>query len=161
MLSILPLCYLPFRHPEEREELKVALLTDEDAKSWQQALSGGALATAAAYHGEKRTAVASPSNADSDLGCVGVGGKDEHPAAEGDSGTRRLRRKGQTFLCNVVPLSLALGELCIGVVDLLKVDVEGDELAILQGISADDWPKIRQVRRLLAEETWGCHAVPM
>lgn len=30
-------------------------------------------------------------------------------------------------------------------VDLLKVDVEGDELLLLRGIRAADWPKIRQV----------------
>eukprot|EP00903_Cladosiphon_okamuranus_P007602 g7373.t1 len=33
----------------------------------------------------------------------------------------------------------------IATVDLLKVDVEGDELAVLHGIDDDDWPKIRQV----------------
>lgn len=63
---------------------------------------------------------------------------DNHVEDEGASG-------GQSFLCNVVPLSLALRHLGIAAVDLLKVDVEGDELAVLQGISADDWPKIRQV----------------
>lgn len=52
----------------------------------------------------------------------------------------------QSFLCSMVPLSLALDQLEIASVDLLKVDVEGDELAVLQGISSDDWPKIRQVR---------------
>ncbi|CAN0547110.1 unnamed protein product, partial [Ectocarpus sp. 8 AP-2014] len=46
--------------------------------------------------------------------------------------------------CSVVPLSLALHQLGVAGVDLLKVDVEGDELAVLHGIDDDDWPKIRQ-----------------
>lgn len=54
-----------------------------------------------------------------------------------------------SFLCSVVPLSLAIQRLEIAAVDLLKVDVEGDELAVLHGIDDHDWPKIRQVRRTL------------
>lgn len=50
-------------------------------------------------------------------------------------------------MCSVVPLSLAIQQLDIATaVDLLKVDVEGDELAVLHGIDDDDWLKIRQVR---------------
>ena len=60
---------------------------------------------------------------------------------------KEVTTAGQVFLCNVVPLSLALSQLGIDAVDVLKVDVEGDELAVLQGVSADDWRKIRQVRR--------------
>ena len=30
-------------------------------------------------------------------------------------------------------------------VDLLKIDVEGDELSVLRGIASSDWPRIRQV----------------
>ena len=30
-------------------------------------------------------------------------------------------------------------------IDLVKVDVEGDELEALRGIEAHDWPRIRQV----------------
>ncbi|CAM9553811.1 unnamed protein product, partial [Ectocarpus sp. 12 AP-2014] len=36
-------------------------------------------------------------------------------------------------------------QLGVAGVDLLKVDVEGDELAVLHGIDDDDWPKIRQI----------------
>lgn len=68
--------------------------------------------------------------------------------------TRERAEKGHdrtghsSFLCSVVPLSLAIQQLEISAVDLLKVDVEGDELAVLHGIDDDDWPKIRQVRHL-------------
>lgn len=57
------------------------------------------------------------------------------------------QRQGVPFVCTVVPLSLALGQLGLTKVDLLKVDVEGDELAVLRGISDDDWPKIQQVKQ--------------
>uniref|UniRef100_A0A0D3L0V8 Methyltransferase FkbM domain-containing protein n=1 Tax=Emiliania huxleyi (strain CCMP1516) TaxID=280463 RepID=A0A0D3L0V8_EMIH1 len=38
-----------------------------------------------------------------------------------------------------------LEELGVERVDLLKVDCEGDELAVLRGISARHWAAIRQV----------------
>lgn len=69
----------------------------------------------------------------------GVHNTENHSEGEGSRG-------GQSVLCNVVPLSLALHQLGIAAVDLLKVDVEGDELAVLQGISSNDWPNIRQVK---------------
>ena len=59
------------------------------------------------------------------------------------------KQGGELFVCNVVPLSLALGQLGLAAVDLLKVDVEGDELAVLRGINDEDWPKIHQARRWL------------
>ena len=68
--------------------------------------------------------------------------EDEEEVEEEDKKKRR-----ESFVCNVVPLSLALGQLGLAAVDLLKVDVEGDELAVLRGIDDEDWPKIRQVRR--------------
>lgn len=57
--------------------------------------------------------------------------------------------RGESFVCQVVPLSLALHQLGVPVVDLLKVDVEGDELAVLQGIDDEDWSKIHQVRMVV------------
>ena len=45
-----------------------------------------------------------------------------------------------------MPLSLAFQQLDVAAVDFLKVDVEGDELAVLHGIDDEDWRKIRQVR---------------
>lgn len=60
---------------------------------------------------------------------------------------QEVQQRGESFVCIVVPLSLALSQLGIRAVDLLKVDVEGDELAVLWGIDDDDWPKIKQARR--------------
>lgn len=74
--------------------------------------------------------------------------EEREEVGEGDTRDRELedgQRLGEaSFVCSVVPLSLALENLGVRVVDLLKVDVEGDELAVLRGISAGDWPKIRQ-----------------
>ena len=47
--------------------------------------------------------------------------------------------------CRVETLSRALHALQIGAIDLLKIDVEGAEWDVLCGISARDWPRIRQV----------------
>ena len=58
------------------------------------------------------------------------------------------KQGGKSFVCSVVPLSLALGQLGLATVDLLKVDVEGDELSVLRGINDEDWLKIHQARRL-------------
>lgn len=46
--------------------------------------------------------------------------------------------------CQSRPLSDVLRELEIVRVDLLKIDVEGGELSVLEGIGEDDWPRIRQ-----------------
>lgn len=74
--------------------------------------------------------------------------EEREEVGEGDTRDRELidgQQLGEaSFVCSVVPLSLALDNLGVRVVDLLKVDVEGDELAVLRGISAGDWPKIRQ-----------------
>lgn len=66
---------------------------------------------------------------------------EEEEEEEGGKQGRKL------FVCNVVPLSLALAQLGLATVDLLKVDVEGDELAVLRGINDEDWLKIHQARR--------------
>ena len=44
-----------------------------------------------------------------------------------------------------VTLSDLFAVWAVSSIDLLKVDVEGDELLVLRGIRAADWPKIRQV----------------
>ena len=54
---------------------------------------------------------------------------------------RRVRRVRRP----VRPISQLLSEHGIERVDLLKVDVEGAELAALRGIAEADWPKIRQL----------------
>ena len=38
-----------------------------------------------------------------------------------------------------------IAETGVGEIDLLKIDAEKSELAILKGIEENDWPKIRQI----------------
>lgn len=42
-------------------------------------------------------------------------------------------------------LSRVIKDLSIDSIDLLKIDVEGDELAVIQGIEPGDWTKVKQV----------------
>lgn len=90
-------------------------------------------------------------------------GEDKREVGEGgaqDRGNEDGQRPGKaSFVCSVVPLSLALDRLGVGVVDLLKVDVEGDELTVLRGISADDWPKIQQASKRRPEQSFYAVAV--
>ncbi|MBI2566669.1 MAG: FkbM family methyltransferase [Candidatus Schekmanbacteria bacterium] len=51
----------------------------------------------------------------------------------------------QSVACRFRPLGTVLDELGIDRVDLLKIDTEGDELRILQGVGEARWPRIRQV----------------
>jgi hypothetical protein len=56
-------------------------------------------------------------------------------------------RLGKTVpvTARLVPLSHVIDTLALPVIDLLKVDVEGAELAVLAGVRADQWPLIQQV----------------
>jgi hypothetical protein len=56
---------------------------------------------------------------------------------------RRLRF--QTITCDVRTLSEVLREHAVASVDLLKIDVEGAEWDVLQGIEEGDWPLLRQL----------------
>jgi hypothetical protein len=47
--------------------------------------------------------------------------------------------------CAVRTVSQVLREADQDVIDLLKIDVEGAELDVLQGIDEPDWPRIRAV----------------
>ena len=47
--------------------------------------------------------------------------------------------------CRVETLSRVVHALNIGAIDLLKIDVEGAEWDVTQGISAGDWRRVRQV----------------
>jgi FkbM family methyltransferase len=49
------------------------------------------------------------------------------------------------LLCEVRTISDVIAEHRIDRVDLLKVDVEGGELGVLQGIAPEDWRRIRRV----------------
>ncbi|CAJ1365079.1 unnamed protein product [Effrenium voratum] len=72
-------------------------------------------------------------------------------AAEAELPPRHFDEELQkSFQCRVLRLSTVLRAVKSrkgrpAPVDLLKVDVEGDEEAVLQGIDAEDWPRIRQV----------------
>jgi phthiocerol/phenolphthiocerol synthesis type-I polyketide synthase E len=46
--------------------------------------------------------------------------------------------------CESRPLSAVARELGIERIDLLKIDVEGGELSVLEGIAEDDWGRIQQ-----------------
>ncbi|RYG69858.1 FkbM family methyltransferase [bacterium] len=47
--------------------------------------------------------------------------------------------------CRVETLSHQLKRLSVQDIALLKIDVEGAEMSVLQGIASEDWPKIAQV----------------
>lgn len=47
--------------------------------------------------------------------------------------------------CQISTISKVIQENGVSHIDLLKVDVEGDELEVLQGVQAEDWKKIQQV----------------
>ena len=55
------------------------------------------------------------------------------------------RLVAETVHCPMTTISDVMRERGIGVIDLLKVDVEKSELGVLEGIDRADWPKIRQV----------------
>nr|ASV47148.1 non-ribosomal peptide synthetase [uncultured bacterium] len=51
----------------------------------------------------------------------------------------------ETVTCPVSTISEVIRREAVERIDLLKVDVEKSELAVLSGIAEEDWPKIRQV----------------
>lgn len=57
----------------------------------------------------------------------------------------RMRSKGTSFSCRVSTVSRIIEEHEIKEVGLLKVDCEGAEWSVLQGVQDTDWEKIRQV----------------
>lgn len=57
----------------------------------------------------------------------------------------RRRRRRRRVECELTTLSAALREHGIDAVDLVKVDVEGAEEAVLAGIEDADWPRLRQL----------------
>jgi FkbM family methyltransferase len=52
---------------------------------------------------------------------------------------------GESFDCRLSTLSNVIRENGVERIDLLKVDVEGGELDVLNGIEEADWPRIKQV----------------
>ena len=55
------------------------------------------------------------------------------------------RMASQSFTCQLYALSDMIQAEGIGQIDLLKIDAEKSEVAILQAIRAADWPKIKQI----------------
>ncbi|RLJ72738.1 non-ribosomal peptide synthetase [Pedobacter alluvionis] len=51
----------------------------------------------------------------------------------------------EKFECNLKTLSTIIAAHDIDVIDLLKVDVEGGEMDVLEGIDEADWSKIKQI----------------
>jgi FkbM family methyltransferase len=64
-------------------------------------------------------------------------------AVAGVSVAQRVRTK--RLECDLTTISMALREYGIDAVDLAKIDVEGAEWAVLEGIDESDWPRIRQL----------------
>jgi len=58
---------------------------------------------------------------------------------------RRVERDKVEQLCELRTISTVLREQGIPRIDLLKVDCEGAELKVLQGIALDDWAKVGKV----------------
>ena len=58
---------------------------------------------------------------------------------------RYLKGGARPYRCRVRPLSEVFEETGVERVDLLKVDCEGAEIAVLQGIEGRYWPRIQQV----------------
>jgi FkbM family methyltransferase len=59
--------------------------------------------------------------------------------------TERQRRSVQRIDCPVTTVSEAMREGAVETIDLLKIDVEGAEWEVLQGVDESDWPRLRQL----------------
>lgn len=71
----------------------------------------------------------------------------------------RILFASRTEICRVETLSQQLREMNVARIDLLKIDVEGAEMEVLQGIEARDWPKIRQVVAEVHDENGRLNAI--
>jgi FkbM family methyltransferase len=58
---------------------------------------------------------------------------------------KQLQRGKRTVECELTTISQVIGEHDLPRIDLLKVDCEGGELSVLQGIEDAHWPRIGQV----------------
>ena len=58
-----------------------------------------------------------------------------------------LRRRFNTreVECEATTLSAVMREYGVDSVDLVKIDVEGSEMDVLEGIADEDWPRLRQL----------------
>ncbi len=80
----------------------------------------------------------------------------ENEAREGDEAARRIlegqleeyldeRLKGTSFPCRLTTMSEVIASERMESIDLLKIDVQKSEMAVLQGLREEDWPKVRQL----------------
>ena len=58
---------------------------------------------------------------------------------------KRLRKNAQIISCQLKTLSQSIEECNINKIDLLKIDCEGNELKVLNGIKSVHWSMIRQI----------------
>ena len=58
---------------------------------------------------------------------------------------KRLKKNSKIVSCNLKTLSYIIDEKSIKKIDLLKVDCEGSELNVVEGISDNDWSLIKQL----------------
>lgn len=59
--------------------------------------------------------------------------------------TRHIQSRPEQFDCQLRTISQVMAEHDLERIDLLKIDIEGGELAALMGISDADWPKVGKV----------------
>ncbi|MBP0021981.1 MAG: FkbM family methyltransferase [Cyanobacteria bacterium SBLK] len=62
----------------------------------------------------------------------------------GEEKTEYLLQSAQV-ISEIRTLSRVIADLSINSIDLLKIDVEGGEIDVIQGIKSDDWIKIKQI----------------
>ena len=58
---------------------------------------------------------------------------------------RNLIRKKKKISCKLKPLSKVIDELSLRKIDLLKIDCEGNEHKVINGINEENWPIINQL----------------
>ncbi len=71
----------------------------------------------------------------------------------------RILFESRVETCRVETVSMRLRKMGDSRIDLLKIDVEGAEMEVLQGIEADDWPKIAQVVAEIHDENGRLNAI--
>lgn len=60
----------------------------------------------------------------------------------------------ESRVAQIRTLSSIIREQGIAAIDLIKIDVEGDEIAVLEGIEEQHWPMIRQVAVEVHSKAW-------
>ena len=58
---------------------------------------------------------------------------------------KKIRNKSKVINCQLRPLSYFIDKYNLDKIDLLKIDCEGNELKVLEGINEDNWSTIHQI----------------